>query len=307
VPAKLTLHPPQRASRFLILSDAETLVVGRDPDCGLVIEDARISRHHAQLRWAGAGWVLEDMGSKNGTCVNGAAAAGQELCHGDWISLGGLLGRFERIDEAEAATQRQERLARLHTTALTQRRLMAQQDAFDMLLCFLQSAMELSGAERGFVLVSDADGRLHVEVAHGFTAVDVETRFAGSRGAVTQALESGASVIASDAQADPFLGGRPSVVAQSLGAVACVPLQHEGHVIGALYVDSPRPGAGFTELDVEILESLARHAGLALAGMRLERRIRRLLGPAESPVLDALERQIGTLPPPRAPDPSSPD
>ena len=52
MPAKLILYPPQRAPRFLVLGDGETLEIGRDPVCGLVVEDpvdalARLQRARA--------------------------------------------------------------------------------------------------------------------------------------------------------------------------------------------------------------------------------------------------------------------
>ena len=49
MPAKLTLHPPERASRFLVIRDGESLVVGRDPACGLVLKDPRVSKRHARF------------------------------------------------------------------------------------------------------------------------------------------------------------------------------------------------------------------------------------------------------------------
>src|SRR5438309_9469636 len=104
MPGKLTLYPPQRASRFLVLREGESLKIGRDPACDLVLEDARVSKRQAHLRWTGAGWVLEDLGSKNGTTVNGKIPTGTELQDGDAINLRGLSARFERLSAAQAGT-----------------------------------------------------------------------------------------------------------------------------------------------------------------------------------------------------------
>src|SRR2546427_10795350 len=102
MPAKLTLFPPQRAARFLIIRDGERLVVGRDPGCELVIEDPRVSKRHAQLRWSGGGWAIEDPGSKNSTPVNGEPGEGTELRDGESSSFGGLSGRFARASAPRA-------------------------------------------------------------------------------------------------------------------------------------------------------------------------------------------------------------
>ena len=98
--AALTLLPLQGPARLLVIRSGETLVIGRDPACDLVLEDSRVSKRHAELRWTGAGWGLHDLASKNGTIVNGAPARGAELAHGNEISFGGLPARFELLPAA---------------------------------------------------------------------------------------------------------------------------------------------------------------------------------------------------------------
>jgi hypothetical protein len=296
MPAKLTLHPPQRATRFLLLRDGESLEIGRDPECGLVLEDSRVSKRHARLRWTGSGWALQDLGSKNGTTVNGAPPAAGDLGDGDWISLGGLLGRFERLTAARAATLESERLARIQTSAEMRRRLGSDLEPVDLLLRFLESALEVTRTERGFVLVVESEGRLRAEVAAGFSAEDLrDDRFRGSASAVRQVLDTSAPIVVTDTRADPRLGKRPSVVALGIGSLACVPLRHEGRILGVIYVDSRKVGPAFTELDLEILEALAEHTAIVLAGSLLDRKLRHLLRPAEAGLVAQLQRRIEEL------------
>ena len=299
MPAKLTLHPPERAARFLVVRDGETLTVGRDPDCGLAIEDPRVSKRHARLAWDGSGWRIEDLGSKNGTSLNGASAAGTLLADGDWVSFGGIFGLFQRITEAEAQEIRTERLARLETSLDLRRRLSAAEEPLDLLWRLLDSARQVLAAERGFVLVAGPDGILRAEVAAGFSREQLlEARFSGSVGAVDRALRSRQSVVLSDVPADPYLGRRSSVVEMGIGSLACVPLQREGQLLGLIYVDGRRRGGTFTELDLEILEALAEHAAVVLDTLRVDGRIRRLLqpppsaDPAERALLDELQRRL---------------
>lgn len=301
MPAKLTLHPPERASRFLVIRDGESLVVGRDPACELVLEDPRVSKRHARLEWNGAGWSLEDLGSKNGTFVDGAPAGGAPLKDGQWISFGGLRARFERISEQQLEALASQRLARLQTTVGMRRRLSADLDPFDLVFRLLQSAIELTSAERGFVMVADPAGVLRVEAAAGFNREHLlEPRFTGSVGAVERVLETGASVVVTDAQTDTFLGQRPSVVGAGIGVLACVPLRHEGRMLGLIYVDGRPRRDGFTDVDLEILDSLREHAAMVIAGLRLDRRIRSLFrkpepgaATGERGVLLELERRLG--------------
>ncbi|MEZ5949165.1 MAG: FHA domain-containing protein [Planctomycetaceae bacterium] len=58
---------------------AERLVLGRHPSCEVVLDNAVISRQHARLIRQSAGYVIEDLGSRNGTYVNGKAISGTQL------------------------------------------------------------------------------------------------------------------------------------------------------------------------------------------------------------------------------------
>jgi len=297
MPAKLTLHPPQRASRFLVVRDGESLLIGRDPACGLVLEDTRVSKRHAQLSWNGHGWTLEDLDSKNGTTVNGEPARGAELQDGDRISFGGLTGRFEPLTAAQAATLDTDRLARIQTSAQMRRRLTAEAEPVDLLLRFLESAMQLTRTERGFMLMMSADGKLRAEVAAGLSPEAVrDERFRGSVGAVRQALVTGGPVVLSDVRADPALGKRPSVVSLGIGSLACVPLRHDGRILGVIYVDSRKLGPTFTQLDLDILENMADHMGAILAGTTPSRDARSTLAPEDALVAQLQQRIEELLP-----------
>jgi serine/threonine protein kinase len=64
-----------------------SIVIGRDPDCDVVIASGQVSGKHCELRADGAVWRVIDLGSKNGTQVNGAAVSDQILNPGDELSL----------------------------------------------------------------------------------------------------------------------------------------------------------------------------------------------------------------------------
>jgi len=73
----------------------QAIVLGRMADCDVVIADPRSSRRHAEIRPAGSGFVISDLGSMNGTIVNGTAIKEQPLADGDEIRLGNTVLRFE--------------------------------------------------------------------------------------------------------------------------------------------------------------------------------------------------------------------
>ncbi|MET8698992.1 FHA domain-containing protein [Kitasatospora sp. NPDC058032] len=84
-----------RAERLPGLSLPEAgsgqLTIGRIPGSGLRLNDASVSRHHAELRREGDGWVLYDLGSTNGTHVNGfRIVGGVRVRPGDQVRFGNL-------------------------------------------------------------------------------------------------------------------------------------------------------------------------------------------------------------------------
>jgi len=71
-------------------------LIGRLADCVVIINDANTSRHHAQILRSGSGFVIADLGSTNGTSVNGdRLAADHRLADGDIITVGSVSVRFE--------------------------------------------------------------------------------------------------------------------------------------------------------------------------------------------------------------------
>ncbi len=73
----------------------DPLVIGRLPECGVVLADSNVSRRHAELRRVGDSVVVTDLGSTNGTRVNGVAVREQHLASGDEITVGSTTLVFE--------------------------------------------------------------------------------------------------------------------------------------------------------------------------------------------------------------------
>lgn len=78
----------------------EPLAIGRGEACAMRLTSRRASRQHAELCADGQGFVLHDLGSQNGTFVNGVRlTAPQRLRSGDEIVIGDLMLRFTRVDD----------------------------------------------------------------------------------------------------------------------------------------------------------------------------------------------------------------
>jgi len=87
----------------LVLSDgrrvtigSEPVVIGRLPECTVVLGDPNVSRRHAEVRHTPDGVVVTDLGSTNGTRVNGVVVREQYLASGDEITVGSTTLVFER-------------------------------------------------------------------------------------------------------------------------------------------------------------------------------------------------------------------
>jgi predicted component of type VI protein secretion system len=85
------------------------LLIGRAEDSDLVISDRTVSRHHASLiHYDDGGWVIRDLGSKNGTRVNGVPVDVEAAIEpGDELGFGAAVMRFapggRRLFAAQAA------------------------------------------------------------------------------------------------------------------------------------------------------------------------------------------------------------
>jgi predicted component of type VI protein secretion system len=93
-PSRLWRLRPRRAARTLALPGAADLTtaqltIGRSSACELVLGDDTVSRRHAELRIEDGRWLLKDLGSSNGTFVNGRRVVEAEVRSGDVVHLGG--------------------------------------------------------------------------------------------------------------------------------------------------------------------------------------------------------------------------
>jgi pSer/pThr/pTyr-binding forkhead associated (FHA) protein len=70
--------------------ESTLLTLGRGLNNDIILEDTRVSRHHAQLRYKTRRFWVTDLNSTNGTYVNGERISEVDLRHGDVVSLGGL-------------------------------------------------------------------------------------------------------------------------------------------------------------------------------------------------------------------------
>ncbi len=279
------------------------VILGRSRAAGIRVDLPAVSRRHARVFGGAEGWRIEDLGSRNGTRVNGRSIREPVVLHdGDEIVLGEE-ARFRFVaDEGaartlllsvgegpepdlDAATRfdatrdlpagRLPAGEKLHAVLRISRALAGDLDLDRVLGQVAGELLELFPlADRVAVLLpaSDAgdgpdDLRPAVVRVRPGCAVDLPI----SHRIVEAAFESREGLLLRDAQGDIRFGDAQSVLLAGIHAVLCVPLLVGAgdRPMGVLLADSVRAEGSFTEEDLELLVTVASQAALALDHARL--------------------------------------
>lgn len=284
MPARLTAYVPDAAAVVGVLDDEAIYRIGRAAECELHIGHASVSRFHAEIAGHGGVWRVHDTGSKNGLRADGQLVRVADLRAGTWFSIGDVHCAFEPLDQASAVAHRAASLSRRSHSHALSAQLKPDLGMRTLLPQTLDLVLQLSGLERGFVLFAAPGEALRIRASRGLRADEIAAdHFAGSAAAIERALATSRSVVCSDTHDSPWLGTRPSVRLGGIRALVCVPLPMAGGATGVIYVDSRKPGPPVTELDLELVETIAANAGTAIEVARMQERI--------DDVVDALARR----------------
>ena len=262
--ARLIAYPPEQAAIIRTARPGERVRIGRGADNELVLQHASISRQHAELLGFDTGWQLRDIGSKNGTFVEGSPAEVAALTRPCWLRFGDVHCEFGLLSDEQLAAEEQGRAERRSAaTAHTAR--LEHLELGDLLDASLRSILELSQCERGFVLLAEDDD-FSVRCSQALDPALLPDRaFSGSVGAVKRALAERRAVVANDVAHDAYLAQRDSVIAHGLRALLCLPLLEGDRTLGAIYADRIGAGPAITTLDLELLQAFAEHAAVWIA------------------------------------------
>ncbi|MET0789878.1 MAG: sigma 54-interacting transcriptional regulator [Polyangiaceae bacterium] len=291
--------------------DAELDVVriGRAPSNELVLDDALVSSEHARIVSGIDGFVLEDLGSTNGTWLlrgNEQLALGegqrsQPLLPGDRIALGGAdrEGIQVRVEFATEEDTLQVALVRPLSELGGGAARVAGDDRLRLLVQALREVVSHEGvsdvvsgiADAALLLVPRATHATVVlrknaegsdERALGF--VPVVTRVRGpsgprapeapvrvTRSVVRKVISERVAVLAADAPTEAF--SSESLLGASIRSTIGVPLWKDDEILGVLQLDNRDAPAMFEALDVDALGALAVSASLAIANAELIQRL----------------------------------
>jgi phosphoserine phosphatase RsbU/P len=300
-PASLVVVDPG-GHKTRVAIDPVPFHIGRQPSSNLILRDTRVSRTHALILVEGGAYVLEDCGSRHGTFVNGKRVTRQALANSDRIDFGAqesyqlifvmdgveLKHLMEQVTAPETSSVVPGvggNLGKLRAILELARTLQGSFSVDEVLVQVVDTALAVTGAERGFLLLGSASG-LETRVARhrkGHKLREDDLRV--PRAVIHRALQHRRELLFMNFDPGSSGGVNPehSVSDLELRSVVCVPLVRirAGHgettsvlsagseTVGVLYMDSRVAAADMAGGNRELLQTLAIEASTVLENARL--------------------------------------
>jgi len=298
--------------------------IGRSADNDIVLPDDRVSRQHCRLTREDASVVLEDLGSSNGTFVNGRAISKTRLFDGDEVHVGNHVFSFtvsKSAGDSDSVKVLPEGPAVKGTTfevvvpddttsfidtSLTSGTSPARmlrdlaiiyrvgnlinrvRNHDDLLKTILDLAFDAVTAQRGFLVVAEPTGRL-VAKARRFGPSQSNRSLSVSRTITEMVIDNGQAVLVNDALHDERFSSRESVITNHLRSILCVPLKSKDRVLGFIFLDNPSVTGAFSKDDLRLVTGIAIQAGIAIDNSRLFSALEQLMFGAIGALVAAVE------------------
>ncbi len=172
----------------------------------------------------------------------------------------------ERDETAEMARMR-DKLKRVLDISV---RMNETHDAASLLNFVMDQVIELSGAERGFLVLLDEEGQFDFKVALGIAMEELERAQAEvSYTVLGSVAQSRQPVLLQDALTDERFGAQSSVLELNLRSVLCVPLLSGSELIGMIYADNRSVSGRFSQADLDMMMIFANQAATAIENANL--------------------------------------
>ena len=271
--------------------------LGRSSGNSLVLGQMGVSRSHAEVLIQNGEYLLRDLGSKLGTYLNGVRVEqAARLSEGDRVQLGGPQGTslaFHTGDILQSLLAGSDSKAEIGLSVHGFRdvgKLFAAFRAFssipvldDLLALVVDTAIELTGAERGFIMLKEQNGDLGFRCARNDHRQPLDgSCFQTSHRVPYDVFKTGRPVIIQDLDSWEGLESHEFTRQLGLRSISCAPLRYltvhdsvnlsiadRTETIGVLYVDSSNVGARLSTARIDALETLASEAAMAIYNARL--------------------------------------
>ncbi|MGC2636669.1 MAG: SpoIIE family protein phosphatase [Acidobacteriaceae bacterium] len=298
--------------------------IGRLPENDLVLAHAYVSRRHAEVIVADEGCYVVDLGSTHGTFVNGKPALARHLIgEDDTVHFGATDGPALRIGATEDTPGSTIRdiisqipevsatgtaLEKLNWFFESARKIKAGGAVDQILGALLDTTLQLTQVERGFVFLCNEEGELELALGRDDKGEALTDEGTLSHGAIRQAVGNASEYVLTDSlSADPEARSA-SIVAHSIRSVICIPLRKrrpgaakEADLLGLLYLDSRLKAGALTQIDNDLLRTIATDAAALIDNARLamseerERRYREELNIAAEIQRSLMTARLPTL------------
>ncbi len=171
---------------------------------------------------------------------------------------------------SEQTTKLKDEQARLEALYEVSSQLGTSLDLSEVLNQVMDAIIQLTGAERGFLMLYDEDSKLRTEAARNVDQETIEGQTMQiSRTVLERAATTGNGILTNNAQEDERFSAQESVIGFQLRSIMCVPLRARGRVMGAVYVDNKLFSGVFEADDLELLATFANQAAIAIDNARL--------------------------------------
>jgi sigma-B regulation protein RsbU (phosphoserine phosphatase) len=277
--------------RRIVNIDKPVFTIGRRSECDLRLTGADISRLHAEIAVENGTITIRDKQSRFGTFVNGERITTERiLAHADQLRFGqaGDTDIYFYIDEEAPSVERSAISAatelRQMSALLEGLRALGSGRVLDEVLALvLDSAIDVTGAERGFIMLANREKKLEFKLARARGKVTLPGRtFETSRKIPESVFATGRLSIVEDLLEHDLAQLHSHTIALGLRHVLCTPLRLVRYVeraeqrgaeeiIGVLYLDSRERGALKSASSQAALETLSAEAALAIENARLYR------------------------------------
>ncbi len=286
----VTIKGPNPGQRFALTGDS--MLIGRQEDAAIVLESLAVSRQHARILCHGGEYFVEDVGSSNGTFVNGRRINGPtRLTEGDALQIGPYVLNLRADPPAPPdPLPLPDQIIRAQISAAPSSATLLSQNPAYKLQVVLEIAQHLGRtlemgpllgrlldhllrlfpqADRGMVLLCEGE-RLKVRAQRSRHQSEGQGDFPYSRTIVRRALEEGVGLLSVDVSDDPNLVLSATLVSLHLRSFLCVPLLGwENRRLGVIQLDCLRPGHAFSADDLELLTTLAIQVSTVLENAAL--------------------------------------
>ena len=281
----LSLKGPNTGQRFPLTGDR--FLIGRQPDADVYLESLAVSRQHACVVRQDGNFFIEDVGSSNGTFVNGQRVTGRTpLTENDTIEIGPYVLALRpdpsamltdthaiiraKIDASVSHTMLGPNAAqRLQMVLDVVRHLGRHLDLDPLLGQLLDYLFRLfPQADRGMVMLCERDR--HIIRAQRSRHDKGGGEYSYSRTIVRRALEEGVGLLSEDVGGDPNFQVSSTMVSLNLRSFLCVPMiGAEDKRLGVIQLDSTRRGQNFKPDDLELLTTIAQQAAVVVENVNL--------------------------------------